>query len=75
MGFGVGLLLHAKIANKNVTAKFLSSECREKLVFTLLSRDKIRLKVKFSSIKNLHESHDRGVFIFLQTTHYVRGHP
>ena len=52
MGFGVGLLLHAKIANKNVTAKFLSSECREKLVFTLLSRDKIRLKVKFSGIKN-----------------------
>ena len=31
MGFGVGLLLHAKIANKNVTAKFLSSGFKEKL--------------------------------------------
>ena len=29
------------------TTKFSSSECKEKLVFTLLSREKIRLKVKF----------------------------
>ena len=31
-------------------SKFSSSECREKLVFTMLSREKIRLKVKFSAI-------------------------
>ena len=31
----------------------------EKCGVAMLSREKIRLKVKFSSIKNLHESHDR----------------
>ena len=31
-------------------SKFSSSECREKVVFTMLSREKIRLKVKFSAI-------------------------
>jgi len=41
------ILQDAKIDIIFYIAKFLSSECREKLVFTLLSREKIRLWVKF----------------------------
>ena len=37
----------AKVANKNVTTKFSSSESREKLVFTMLSREIILTKVEF----------------------------
>ena len=37
----------AKIQTLFETTKFWSSKCREKLVFPLLSRDKIRPKVKF----------------------------
>ena len=37
----------AKIQTLIETTKFWSSKCREKLVFPLLSRDKIRPKVKF----------------------------
>ncbi len=37
----------AKIHTLFETTKFWSSKCREKLVFPLLSRDKIRPKVKF----------------------------
>jgi hypothetical protein len=37
----------AKVANKNVTTKFSSSESREKLDFTMLSREIILTKVEF----------------------------